>query len=229
LLLCLAAEEESGDQGFVKVEPELPRYDAAIFGEPTNMGVAPAMRGSMRAKMRSHGKSCHASRPWEGSNAVDAFVKDAQALRAIDLKDSSPWKQATIEPTVIRGGESTNQIPGLIETTLDIRTTPEKNNNWIIEQLKKSGVDYDITVNRRRPMHSDPSSLLMKAIHKVQPAIADYVFNGSCDMAFSTAPSVVMGPGKSDRSHAADEFITVPELAQAVGVYAAVLKEFFGN
>jgi len=138
LLLCLAAEEEAGNQGFVKVEPELPRYEAALFGEPTNMGMASAMRGSMRAIMRSRGKSCHASRPWEGKNATDQFVADMKVLRAIDLKDGSLWGQATIEPTVIRGGESTNQIPDLIETTLDIRTTPDKNNDWIVDQLKKN-------------------------------------------------------------------------------------------
>ena len=226
LLLCLAAEEESGNQGFVKIEPELPRYDAAIFGEPTNMGAAPSMRGSMRAVLRSHGKSCHASRPWQGSNAVDAFVTDIQKLRAIDLKDNSPWKQATIEPTVIKGGQSTNQIPDLIEATLDIRTTPEKNNDWIIDALKKAGTDVEITVNKRRPMHNDPASPLMQAVRAVQPPIADYIFNGSCDMAFATASSIVLGPGQSERSHVADEFIRLPELEQAIGVYAAVIKEF---
>jgi len=227
LLLCLAAEEEAGNQGFVKVEPELPRYDAAIFGEPTNMGVAPAMRGSMRAKMRSHGKSCHASRPWEGKNAVDQFVQDMQKLRAIDLKDSSPWKQATVEPTVIRGGESTNQIPDLIEATLDIRTTPEKDNDWIIAALNKAGLDTEIIVNRRRPMLNDINSPIMKAVRKVQPPLADYTFNGSCDMAFAAAPSIVMGPGQSNRSHVADEFIALPELQQAIGIYGAVLKAFY--
>ena len=33
--ITVAAEEEAGNQGFVKIEPELPRYDGAIFGEPT--------------------------------------------------------------------------------------------------------------------------------------------------------------------------------------------------
>jgi acetylornithine deacetylase len=226
LLLCLAAEEEAGDQGFTKIEPTLTRYNAAIFGEPTGMGVAPAMRGSMRAILRSHGKSCHASRPWEGKNAVDQFVKDVMALRQIDLRDSSPWGSATIEPTVIRGGESTNQIPDMIEATLDIRTTPLKDNDWIVEILKKSGLDINIVTNRRFPMHNDQDSPLMQAIRKVRPAVPNYIFNGSCDMAFAKAPSVVMGPGHSERSHAADEFITVPELSQAIAIYTTVIKEF---
>jgi acetylornithine deacetylase len=226
LILCLAAEEEAGGQGFIKVESELPRYDAAIFGEPTNMGVATAMRGAMRAILHSHGKACHASRPWEGANAVDAFVKDVQKLRCIDLKDASPWGGATIEPTVIRAGESPNQIPALVETTLDIRTTPEKNNEWIAQQLQQAGLDVKITFDRRKPMHNDPASRLVQAVRQAVPKAADYTFNGTCDMAFATAPSIVMGPGVSNRSHIADEFIRAPEIAEAIPVYAAVIGEF---
>jgi acetylornithine deacetylase len=229
LVLCLAAEEEAGSAGFYTVESQLPRYDAAIFGEPTNMGVAPAMRGAMRAIMKSHGKACHASRPWEGHNACDAFADDLRTLRCIDLRDSSPWKQATIEPTLIKGGESPNQIPDLIETTLDIRTTPEKHNDWVTDVLKKSGLDINVTFNRRRPKFNAIDAPLMKAIRRAQPALPDYIFNGTCDMAFATAPSVVMGPGLSDRSHAADEFICTGEIDAAIGIYADVATAYLSG
>lgn len=228
LVVCLAAEEEAGSQGFFKIESELPRYTAAIFGEPTSMGVATAIRGSMRAVLRSHGKACHASRPWEGKNACDAFAEDLGKLRCIDLKDSSPWGQATIEPTIVKGGQSTNQIPDLIEATLDIRTTPDKNNDWMCGLFKERGLDVEITINRRRPMMNPPDSPLVRAIKSAKEGMADYVFNGTCDMAFATAPSVVMGPGRSERSHAADEFITIGEIADAVPVYTQTIRNYLG-
>jgi len=226
LILCLAAEEEAGSQGFVKIEGDLPRYHAAIFGEPTGMAVASAMRGSMRAVMRSHGVACHASRPWEGKNACDQFAQDLKTLRAIDLKDQSAWGCATMEPTIVRGGESTNQIPALIETTLDIRTTPDKNNRWIEAELQKTGLDINITINKRHPIVSDRRSQISEAIWRACPGSSEYIFNGTCDMAFSTAPSVVMGPGKSERSHAADEFITVDEIKEAIAVYTSVIEQY---
>jgi acetylornithine deacetylase len=226
LLLCLAAEEEAGSQGFIRVEPELVRYDAAIFGEPTDMGMASSMRGAMKVMMRSHGVACHASRPWEGKNAVDAFVSDIKTLRCLDLKDNSLWGQATVEPTMIRGGQSPNQIPDLIETTLDIRTTPEKNNDWIEEQLKKTGIDYSIIVNRRRPMLNDAASRLVAAIKSSGANVPDYTFNGTCDMAFAKAPSIVMGPGKSNRSHVADEYIEVTEIEAAIPIYRKVIEAY---
>ena len=45
-------------------------------------------------------------------------------------------------------------------------------------------------------------------------------------MAFATAPSVVMGPGKSERSHAADEFCTRSELKDAIEIYAATISGY---
>jgi acetylornithine deacetylase/succinyl-diaminopimelate desuccinylase-like protein len=36
-----------------------------------------------------------------------------------------------------------------------------------------------------------------------------------------------MGPGKSERSHAANEFIAVPEIAQAIDLYTTVLQAYF--
>jgi len=226
IILCLAAEEEAGNQGFTKIEPELPRYDAAIFGEPTNLGVATSMRGNMQVVMRSRGVSCHSSRPWQGRNACDQFVKDLQTIRSLDLKDQSSWGGATIEPTIVSGGKSVNQIPDLVETTLDIRTTPDKNNSWVEAELKKNGMDFTIVFNRRHPMHSDSDSPLLKAIQRACPGISSYVFNGTCDMAYTKAPSVVLGPGSSERSHAADEFITISEIKEAIDTYSAILKEY---
>lgn len=226
LQLCLVAEEEAGNQGFVKIEPEVPRYDAAIFGEPTDMGMATSMRGAMKVTVHSHGIACHASRPWEGKNACDQLVKDLTALRCIAVKDGSAWGGATIEPTMVKGGQSPNQIPDLIETLLDIRTTPEKNNEWVLDELKKSGVDFKVQHNRRRPMQNDAASRLVQAVKRGAPDVPDYVFNGTCDMAFATAPSIVLGPGRSERSHAADEFIEEHEIRQAIGIYRDVADAF---
>lgn len=227
LVLCLVAEEESGGNGFVAIEASLPGYDAALFGEPTGLGLATAMRGFMRAIMRSHGKACHASRPWEGRNAVDQFAADLEKLRSLDVTDTSPWGRASIEPTIIHGGTSVNQIPDLIETTLDIRTTSAKDNLWIANKLKTLDLDITITHNKRRPMYNDPDVPLVRAIRQACPDIKDYIFTGTCDMAFATAPSVVLGPGKSERSHAADEFIAISEINAAVEKYTAILNAFF--
>lgn len=229
VVLCIAAEEELGSNGFMAIEPLLPRYDAAIFGEPTNMGVASEMRGAMKLVMHSRGVACHASRPWEGRNAIDSFASDLGKIRSLTLSDSSRWGRATIEPTTVSGGKSSNQIPDLITTTLDIRTTPTKNNDWILNEVRELGIEFYVESNRRQPMASPPGHPLVQAIKRASQDYVEYAFNGTCDMAFATAPSVVMGPGRSERSHAADEFCTREEIRGAIQMYGDVIREYMAR
>ncbi|MDD5587325.1 MAG: M20/M25/M40 family metallo-hydrolase [Alphaproteobacteria bacterium] len=226
ILLCLVAEEETGPNGFVKIEPDIPHYDAAIFGEPTDLNMASSMRGGMTIRIVSRGIGCHASTPWEGKNAIDKFVQDMRAIRKIDLKDKSPWGGATIEPTVVQGGKSANQIPSLIETTLDVRTTPEKNNEWIVRALKKAGVKTEVLFDRRRPMHNPPDSKIVSAFREHYPDSPECVFNGSCDMAFSKAPSIILGPGSLKVAHIADEYASLSSIRKAITVYRNVIQTF---
>lgn len=224
LILAFVCEEEKGNQGFVAIEPKLPRYTYAIFGEPTSLRIGYCMRGSMKVRMISNGKSCHASRPHEGKNAIFQLADDLNKIRSLPLSDSSPWSRATVEPTVVQGGTSENQIPDRIETILDIRTTPERDNDYILKLLNESGVTYEVIRNLRRPIFCDVESPLIQAVKKAVPSTSLYPFGGSCDMAFTKAPSIVFGPGASDRSHSADEFITKEELRSGAEAYASIIK-----
>lgn len=229
IILALVAEEEVGSQGFYTIEPSLPRYDAAIFGEPTNLKMATSMRGAMRLKLRSRGIGCHASVPWEGDNATDKFVQDIQALRAIDLKDDSPWGGSTIEPTLINGGRTANQIPDLIETTLDVRTTPKKNNEWILRSIQDADMEIEVLFNRRKPMFNDPQSKIVKAFQKHYPSLDECVFDGTCDMAFATAPSIILGPGELKVAHVADEYTELLAIKEAISVYKSVIETYLSD
>ncbi len=228
LLMAFVCEEEKGSAGFFTIEPKLPRYDFAIFGEPTEMKIGYAMRGYMKLKMFTRGKAAHASRPNTGENAVFNLLRDLEKLRSLPLKDSSPWGSATVQPTTIAGGSSENQLPDLVETMLDVRTTPEIDNSRVLELLQNSGLEFEVVFNRRRPTQCDPNSPLIKGIKAANPKAELYAFQGTCDMAFTTAPSVVMGPGKPERSHTADEFVLVSELEAGAEIYKRVSAELLG-
>ena len=43
------------------------------------------------------------------------------------------------------------------------------------------------------------------------------------DQALMSFPSMKMGPGKSSRSHTADEFIFIKEIEEAIGLYLELL------
>ena len=45
------------------------------------------------------------------------------------------------------------------------------------------------------------------------------------DQALMRFPSFKLGPGESSRSHAADEFIKIAEIEQAIGTYIRLLDQ----
>lgn len=46
------------------------------------------------------------------------------------------------------------------------------------------------------------------------------------DQALMPFPSMKLGPGKSSRSHTADEFVYVQEIEEAIGLYFQLLESF---
>ena len=97
VILALVEQEETGSDGFARIEPSL-NYTSAIFGEPTEMHAATEMRGYMRLKLLGKGRSCHASRPWEGKNAILHLTNQLSDIEQLDLRDASTWGRATFKP-----------------------------------------------------------------------------------------------------------------------------------
>jgi acetylornithine deacetylase len=228
VILSFVCEEELGNNGFVRIESTLPRYDYAIFGEPTSLRIGYCMRGSMKLKVLVRGKACHASRPHEGDNATFKLIDALQKIKSIELSDSSAWGTATLEPVRINSGIAENQIPDLVEIFLDSRPTWERNNEYIIEALKSTGLEFEVVRNIRRPMSIEKNhpliQLLTSSLESPQFKTILYPFGGSCDMAFSKAPSVIFGPGASERSHAADEFIKIQELSEGIMAFSRIVS-----
>jgi acetylornithine deacetylase len=77
LVVCASCDEETGGEGMERIAHLLPRYDAAIIGEPNDMLVAAAQRGLVKAAIKVPGRRAHASRPWQGHNAVHAAARAA--------------------------------------------------------------------------------------------------------------------------------------------------------
>ena len=228
LIAAIVCEEEKGNQGFVRIEPKLPKYDFGIFGEPTNLRIGYCMRGSMKLNAFVTGHSCHASRPHEGKNAIYELSEVLSKLKSLPLKDDSPWGGATCEPVIIQGGIAENQIPDKVSILLDSRPTWEINNEKILELLTEAGIQFEVIRNIRRAKNCPIDSLLIKSMRSALPDSTLYAFGGSCDMAFATKPSVIFGPGSSERSHSADEYILRSELILGCESYYKICTTILG-
>jgi acetylornithine deacetylase len=231
LVCAFVCDEETGGEGIERVKGALPPYSAAVVGEPTALDVCPGQRGLLRATVVARGRSCHASRPWEGENAIDAAARDVLAIHALAFPREDPFLgRATIAATVIRGGTRPNVIPGECEIEVDGRPTPGYDNETMIRMLREA-VRGEVVVRSRRfePVSTPSDAEIVAVAREASPGARVRGFGGVSDLFHVRhVPGVVLGPGTSEQSHAPDESVEVSQVERAVGVYERIVARYLG-
>jgi acetylornithine deacetylase len=224
LLWVASAEEEvSGENGFSRVIHQLPPIDVTIVGEPTSMQPAIAEKGLMVIDGYAHGKSGHAAREG-GVNAIYEALDDLVWLRDYKFRKTSPLLGATkMTVTVVESGTQHNVIPDTLHFVIDVRTNEFYQNEYLFEFLRKKMTKCEL--------HARSFRLHSSSIPAEHPLIRRCVDRGMqpfgsptlSDQALMPFPSFKLGPGDSNRSHSADEFIRISEIEQAIDTYVALL------
>ena len=229
LVVALVCDEETGGEGIEACADELPAYDAAVVGEPTELDVCPGQRGLFRATLTVNGAQCHASRPWEGENAIVEAAREILALEAMDKGEPDPLLgPATLEATVIAGGTRPNVLPGRCTIELDGRPTPAFDNARMEAALHET-LDCDIAIrsNRFLPVSTPPDAEIVIRATQASPTGRVRGFGGVSDFFHVRhVPGVVMGPGTSAASHAPDEWVAIDQVHAAVKAYDAIARGF---
>jgi acetylornithine deacetylase len=233
LVVALVCDEETGGQGIEAIGGGLPPYSASIVGEPTGLDACPGQRGLLRALVHETGRSCHASRPWEGENAVTAAAKDVLAIEALaaEMTEEDPLLgRATLVATMIQGGTKPNVIPGACSITLDGRSTPAWDNERMTKRLR-AVVQGRVEVKSERflPVVVDPAEEIVRVAANASPTGRVRGFGGVSDLFHvRQVPGVVMGPGTSAASHAPDEWVATEQVEAAVRAYGAIVTAYLG-
>ena len=217
-------EEVSGFNGFSAVLSHLPTIDVAIVGEPTEMQPAIAEKGLMVIDGTTHGKSGHAARN-EGVNAIYEALDDLQWLRHYKFSKVSPLlgeTKATV--TMIHAGTQHNVIPDKMEFVIDVRTNEYYQNEYLFAFLQKH-MKSELKARSFR-LHSSCISqnhpLIKKCIRMKMKPFGSPTLS---DQALMPFPSFKLGPGASCRSHAADEYIGIDEIHQAIKTYVRLIRK----
>jgi acetylornithine deacetylase len=224
--ICLAAtaeEEISGSNGLECVIPDLGELEFAIVGEPTEMQLAIAERGLLVLDCTVTGKAGHAARE-EGDNAIYKALKDIEWFRNYRFaKISEVFGPLKMSVTIINAGSQHNVVPATCTFTVDVRVTDAYSNEEVL-RIIRTNVDCDV---KARSVRLKPSSI-DKEHPLVQSGIAlgrtTYGSPTTSDQALLSIPSVKVGPGDSARSHMADEYVFVKEIAEGIELYIDMLK-----
>ncbi|MFH1712203.1 MAG: M20/M25/M40 family metallo-hydrolase [Patescibacteria group bacterium] len=105
-------------------------------------------KGIIHFKLKTQGKSCHASRPWLGDSAIDKLVKALSILRKsfINPKSLDDWK-ISFNIGTIEGGDAANKVADWACAYCDIRYPKRYNYQTIIDKIiKLTGIKPEIMI-----------------------------------------------------------------------------------
>lgn len=212
----------SGADGISRALPLLPRIDVAIVGEPTGMQPAIAEKGLMVVDAVARGRSGHAARA-EGVNAIYKAIDDIAWLRSHRFGRVSPLLGPTLATvTVIGAGTQHNVVPDECRFTIDVRSNELYTNAELLDELR-AGMGSELTPRSTRLGSSaiDPAHPLVERCRAM--GMVPFGSPTLSDQALMPFPSMKLGPGDSARSHSADEYIALDEIASAIETYTQLL------
>lgn len=224
IFLASCEEEVSGKNGIESVLPQLPPIALGIVGEPTDMQPAIAEKGLMVLDVTAHGKAGHAARN-EGVNAIYEAMEDIHWIRDYRFPKESPLLgPVKMSVTQINAGTQHNVIPDTCSFVVDIRSNECYSNEALFEEIRAhikgeaKARSFCLNSSHISPDHP----FVRRAVEMGRVPFGSPTLS---DQALMKFPSVKIGPGKSSRSHTADEFIRVSEIEEAIRMYIDLLDK----
>lgn len=222
IYLASCEEEVSGKNGIESVLPKLPPITLGIVGEPTEMNPAIAEKGLMVLDLTARGKAGHAARN-DGENAIYKLMPDIEWFRSFRFSKESPLLGTVkMSVTQINAGTQHNVIPDICTAVVDIRSNECYSNEELFEEITKHISCEAKTRSFRLNSSSIPADhpFVKRAVELGKVPFGSPTLS---DQALMKFPSVKIGPGKSSRSHTADEYILLNEIEEAIGLYIRLL------
>ena len=225
IILAASAEEEiSGSNGIELLLPALGNIDCAIVGEPTEMKMAIAERGLLVVDCTAEGKAGHVAGT-EGENALYKAIADIDWIKNYRFDKVSPLLGETkMNVTVIEtDNRQHNVVPSQCKFVIDIRANELYDFDEVLQLLQqnlKSGI-------QPRSTRLKPTSIALEHPLVKAGLGLDMEYYGSptiSDKALMPFPALKLGPGKSARSHMADEFIFLKEIEEGIEKYIRLIE-----
>ena len=158
-------------------------------------------------------------------NAIYAALQDIRWIKNFHFPHRSEvLGDVSMSVTQIQAGTQHNMVPDRCTFVVDVRTNECYTNAQILEIIQHN------TSAKMTPRSLRLNSSSVPLDHPVvQRGMAlDLPYYGSptlSDQALMTGfPTLKLGPGKSERSHTADEYIRVSEIEQGIQTYCALLE-----
>lgn len=225
IILAASAEEEiSGKNGVELLLPELGNIDFGIVGEPTEMKMAIAERGLLVVDCVAEGKAGHVAGS-EGENALYKAMDDINWIKNYRFdKASELLGETKMNVTVIEtDNRQHNVVPSQCKFVIDIRVNELYRFDEVLQLLQQN---LKCSIQSRSTRLKPTSIALDHPLVKVGLVLGMEYYGSPTisDKALMPFPTLKLGPGKSARSHCADEYIYLREIEEGVDLYINLIE-----
>jgi acetylornithine deacetylase/succinyl-diaminopimelate desuccinylase family protein len=252
-------QEEVGGAGTLStIQDDHFLGDVIVVGEATNMDLALGHRGSMKMSVIVKGKSCHASAPERGVNALYKALEMIKEIRS-DLIDRLPSHQiygkTSLAITQIEvWPKALNVVPEKCEFSLDCRNTPNfssqdlKNElDRIIKKLQSVDPDFQamvmptpILMGRRgfTGFYTEPKKFqVVEEISQIiettlNKELVKKTWTFATDGRFYSwlgLPVIGFGPGEERFAHTDQDHVKVVDYLDSIKTYAMIGAKICGS
>jgi succinyl-diaminopimelate desuccinylase len=195
--------------------PQWLRADFAVLLEPTYGVVEAGCQGTLRARVRTHGRRAHTARAWRGVNAIHAAGEVLRRLtdyrpRTVTI-DGCTYREG-LNAVRITGGVAGNVVPDDCEVEVNLRFAPDRSEKQALEHVCEVFADFDVEVTDSAPgalpgLDAAPAREFLTAVG-AEPA-AKLGWTDVSRFAALGIPALNYGPGDPALAHAPDEHVEI--------------------
>lgn len=235
LLLQFVIGEEMGEPGTVEILKEEPRADWGIVLEASRLKVGIAARGLTWWELVAHGTAAHVGTPEGGLNAIDlvsAMLGNLETYKAeLAARQGHPLLgPPSCTATMIDGGTKENVLAARCRVVLDRRMIPGETVSQVEKEIavlippETRGRWETNCLQLYTPGEVDPEDPLIGEIRRSVQQVTGSDPGSYGETAATDArnfindfgiPAVIWGPGETDGSHVANEWIAADQVAMA--------------
>jgi succinyl-diaminopimelate desuccinylase len=226
--LMLTTDEEIGGYEGVHWLIESKGYRGGAAFMPDSGGgweMELGAKGIIWWELTATGRSAHASRPWNGFNAIDQltqFVAEVRShLKREPCGDDQHW-HTTLNLATIQADTATNQVPDLATARVDVRITPDTGLTKVISWFEAAEAKFPavkakqlLAAHPYRVKEEGPVALFRDiATRTVGRDISPTLSHGSSDarhFAVHGIPTITVSPVGSG-FHVPEEWVDLHEL-----------------
>lgn len=251
---CFTHDEETGCLGAQALMEDIKRFDirpaVAIIGEPTEMRIIDGHKGCYEYTVDFTGLEGHGSLPDQGVNAVEYAARYVSRLMTLreELKkrapEGSPFEPpwTTVSVGRISGGIAHNVIPGACTLDWEMRPVRAADSDMVKEAMNLYVEDELLPAMKSVSEKADIVTTVVGEVDGLEPASESEAVrivseltgaNGTDVVSFGTEAglfqqlgisTVVCGPGSIEQAHKPDEYVSIDQLDQAVGMLRRLIR-----